>query len=99
MAHKKVHNILLVRNLRSYYFAGCHLLRRMKRSSSMFHRVASLLSERRLYALVALVLALCVAGCASDNMATKSPEDGSDYPGWTKAASTPFTLMSHQQSF
>jgi hypothetical protein len=71
----------------------------MKRYPSILNRVALLPPKGRLFGLAALVLALCFSGCAADNMATKSPEDGTDYPGWAKAASVPFTVMSHQQSF
>ena len=99
MARNKAYNILWVGQLRSFDLTVFRLLRSMNRSFSILHRVASLPPERRLRGLVVLALALCFAGCASDNMATKSPEDGSEYPGWTKAASTPFTFMSHQQSF
>jgi len=41
---------------------------------------------RRFVCLAVITLALFFTGCASDTWATKSPEDGADYPGWTKAA-------------
>jgi hypothetical protein len=74
-------------------------LPKMKAYFSIDNRAASLACERRLICLAAIVLALFFGGCASDTAATKSPVDGSDYPGWTKAASLPFTLMSHQSTF
>jgi len=71
----------------------------MKAHFPMASRAVSLAREWRFTCFVAILLTLLLGGCANDNMATKSPEDGSDYPGWAKAASTPFTIMSHQSSF
>jgi len=72
---------------------------KMKPYSSIDDRAASLAGEKRLLCFVSIALALCFAGCASNSLATKSPADGSDYPGWTKAVSFPFTLMSHETTY
>jgi hypothetical protein len=71
----------------------------MKASLSYENRAIFPACGRRFICLAGIVLALFFAGCASDTWATKSPEDGSDYPGWTKAASFPFSFLGHQQSF
>jgi len=71
----------------------------MKAHFSFHSRAVPLACERRLICLTGIALALLFAGCATNNMATKSPADGTDYPGWTKAASAPFTFMSHESTF
>ena len=71
----------------------------MKPYFSIDIRAASHACAWRLIGFVSVVFALSFCGCASDTMATKSPADGSDYPGWTKAVSLPFTLMSHETTY
>jgi hypothetical protein len=71
----------------------------MNAYSSDEERGVSPARGRRFVCLAGIAIALFFTGCASDTWSTKSPEDGTDYPGWTKAASLPFSFLGHQQSF
>ena len=48
---------------------------------------------------VALACVLFLSGCATDTWATKSPEDGTEYPGWAKAMSLPLSPFQHETTY
>jgi hypothetical protein len=80
-------------------WAQSTVLPRMKASFSTNDRAASLACARRLARFVCIVLALFLGGCGTDTWATKSPVDGSDYPGWAKAVSLPLSPLQHQSTY